>query len=485
MKRLKFECRLMSDVILNQSAATEGECSTLDFIPGNCFLGIVAARYNDFGNDAITVFHSGRVRFGDAHPVCVGHEGVRSLRVPASIYYPKLKNIGESYVHHCYERNKDTGDNGSPQQLKQCRNGFYAFENNDKKAYPVNTDKSFAVKSAYDRESRRAKDSRMYCYESLGKGASFLFEVEVDDDRLSGKIRDLLVGKRHIGRSRSAQYGLVEIFEKDYGDVPSTNKLTETGGGKYVTVYADSRLIFLDQNNEPTFRPSAKDLGIDNGKICWDKSQVRTFRYAPWNGCRSTRDADRCGIEKGSVFVVENCGQKEFESQYVGAYRNEGFGKVVYNPSFLESKGENGRTEYHFEEPAGQKNDCEPSIQAKDLGGTPLLDYISRKATEDDTDRIVFKKVNEFVEQNKGLFSGDKFASQWGTIRTIAMRHPEDLEKAVIGKYVEKGVAKEKWEGGRKKILEEFISGMGGDAAKALINLASEMAKIAKNKRAQ
>ena len=95
MTTLKFKCHLDSNVVLNQSAATEGSNSTLDFIPGNVFLGIVARHYDEFGNDALEVFHSGKVRFGDAHPVPVGYAGKRSLHVPASLFYPKLKSASE------------------------------------------------------------------------------------------------------------------------------------------------------------------------------------------------------------------------------------------------------------------------------------------------------------------------------------------------------------------------------------------------------
>ena len=43
---LAFAAELLSDVILNQKAATEGPNKTLDFIPGSCFLGIVAGNGN-------------------------------------------------------------------------------------------------------------------------------------------------------------------------------------------------------------------------------------------------------------------------------------------------------------------------------------------------------------------------------------------------------------------------------------------------------
>lgn len=498
MKTLKFKCTLLSDVILNQKAASEGANNTLDFIPGSNFLGIVAAKYADFGNAAMEVFHSGKVRFGDAHPVCKDNDGMRTLRVPASMYYPKLKKASEiCYIHHEYSRDKDTeGDGRNPQQLKQCRQGFYAFENGA--GFKAETSTNFALKSAYDREARRSKDSQMFGYEALDKGAVFYFEVEVDSDDLAETISAALLGERNIGRSRTAQYGLVKIEKYDFTEAQSRSPKADG----YVTVYADGRLIFIDDNGEPTFRPTAKDLGLDSGEIDWERSQVRTFQYAPWNGKRKTRDADRCGIEKGSVFVISGCKAQDLKSRYVGAYRNEGFGRVIYNPEFLDTadNASNGQARFNLKE--GEKEATgtkKPTlIPADKINNSPLLNYINRAIRDKEEDEYIRKKVNKFVEDNTDRFKKDRelFASQWGAIRTIAMQYKDGKvikdrlfvqakEKKDCG-YLVHGVAKDKWSsGGRKDLLEKFLKEMdksdyGDITAKALINLASEMAKICK-----
>lgn len=500
MKTLKFKCKLLSDVILNQKAASEGANNTLDFIPGSNFLGIVAARYDNFDDDAMEVFHSGKVRFGDAHPVCKGHKDMRTLRVPASMYYPKLKKASEAcYIHHEYDRDKDKwGDGGNPQQLKQCRQGFYAFENGA--GFKAETSTNFALKSAYDRETRRSKDSQMFGYEALDKDAEFYFSVEVDSDELADKIRKALVGKHNIGRSRTAQYGAVEIENCDFKETQSRPK--KANG--YVTVYADGRLIFIDDNGEPTFRPTAKDLGLDSGEIDWERSQVRTFQYAPWNGKRKTRDADRCGIEKGSVFVVKDCKDQNFESKYVGVYRNEGFGRVIYNPEFLDTadNASNGQAKFKLKEGEGKaKETKKPTlIPADKINNSPLLNYINRAISAKKADEYIREKVNKFVDDNAGRFSGECFASQWGTIRTIAMQYKKSKEikdklfaqcddKKKCG-YLTHGVAKEQWDKrDRRTLLQKFVEDVEKEAykknygditAKALINLASEMAKICK-----
>ena len=51
MKEIFFKCTLVSDIVLNSKLATEGNMTTLDFIPGSNFLGIVAGKiYNSLQN---------------------------------------------------------------------------------------------------------------------------------------------------------------------------------------------------------------------------------------------------------------------------------------------------------------------------------------------------------------------------------------------------------------------------------------------------
>lgn len=501
MKTLKFKCTLLSDVMLSTSAATQGEQTSLDFIPGNNFLGIVAVNYNSMTKEEqMEIFHSGKVRFGDGHPADKEAK-TRSLHIPAALFYPKGKNAcDECYVSQSYSREEDIRRNGKAMQLKQCRNGYFIFQDNEGISVPVA--KSFALKSAYDRELRRAKDNMMYSYESLDQGQIFLFEVEVDNDSLAEKIVRALIGTHHIGRSRTAQYGLVKIDEATFNDVSSSLKPIDTKNGPRIAVYADSRLIFLDDAGQPTLQPSASQLGLD-GKIDWTLSQVRTFQYAPWNGKRQTRDADRCGIEKGSVFFVE-CNSVPPASKYVGSYNNEGFGKVIYNPDFLRSKGDNGKAACHLHNAEESKN----TTTQETLGGTPLLDYIAASKKNFETECDIMAKVNDFVYEYRRLFSGIS-ASQWGSIRKIAMSHPtkqgiinelfdkteirhhypspndnEECDKPVNVGYLEHGVTAKEWQKkNRKEILRNFIDSIE-DARyvqQAVVNLASEMGKISTN----
>lgn len=472
-KTLKFKCTLESDLVLSQTSSSEGNQKTLDFIPGNNFLGIVAGKiYKEGSPESLEIFHSGKVRFGDAHPSV---EGIRGLKVPASMYYPKLTSASEEcYIHHLTEHNSI---DIKSKQLKQCREGFYAF--GDTTGKHVAIEKNFTIKSAHDSDTHCSKDGQMFGYESLSEGLVMYFEVESElSDAINEKIIASLCGKKHIGHSRSAEFGLVTIEQEDYKDICSTNLDVKSD---YITVYADGRLIFLDVNGESTYQPTAKDLGIDGCEVDWTKSQIRTFQYAPWNGKRHTYEADRCGIEKGSVFVVKLKGATYPEkSQYVGAYQNEGFGKVIYNPVFLAGKpGEHGKALFTLEE---VKQDVKPAVNVS-KPNSALIDFLTSKKRIADSNQSVYRIVQKEVDNLEQIFKKGKFASQWGSIRSLAMitSDSQDLIKA-IDAFLDHGVAKDKWgEQNRKGRLDEFmLQHVNEDLQSIMINLASEMAKKCK-----
>lgn len=469
MKELKFKCRLLSDVIINQKASSEGPNTTLDYIPGSNFLGIAAADIYLDDNisecDKWEIFHSGKVRFGDAHPSC---GTLRSHKIPASIFYPKLSSVyQEAYVHH---RIKDFTDSDlKKKQLKQCRAGFFTFTND--KACKIETESTFAIKSARDRDLRKSKDSEIFGYQSLRSGLEMLFSVEIENDNLVDLVKNALVGRKKVGRSRSAQYGQIEISSFDFADDGFDDTPADI-----VTIYADSRLIFLDEEGFPTFQPSIEQLGLPHGQILWDKSQIRTFCHAPYNYKRRCFDTDRCGIENGSVFVVKlDSALQKNSTAYIGSYVNEGYGKVLYNPVFLKADAE-GKSVMDFH--------THDNIQETDIAevpDSPLVNYLLSRKTLSETLENVYPMTNNWVRNNKNRFKDAAFASQWGSIRSIAMNYvgKEELKNNVKA-YLYHGVASEKWkEHGRLNALEKFIDALTDENARvAIVNLSAEMGKI-------
>lgn len=505
MKTLYFKVTLLTDVILNQKAATEGPNATLDFIPGNNFLGIVAGalyRENIDAKKALDLFHNGSVRFGDAH--LASKSGARTLKVPAVMFYPKLKSPSEEL----YLSLLATPEIMRNEQLKQCRSGFYDFTAPNHQAVPSEIRTNFAIKSAHDRINRTSLDEAMYGYESLQAGAELLFSVEVDNEDYCQEIVTALTSgaSKRIGRSRSAQFGLVKIEQlpTPYLEVESASNT-----GKTVTIYADARLIFIDEaTGMPTFRPKTSQLGLKSGKINWEKSQVRTFQYAPWNFKRQCFDTDRCGIEKGSVLVVEGVMECPTVSGYIGNYCNEGFGRVIYNAPFLTGDTKTARAEWKLlksEENVSKKIVKEAEKLEISHSDSALLAHIKAQFNQTLEEQQIFNLVNNWIhgnnDKNWRLFKAKKFASQWGTIRSIATRRLMDGENtgrfADIAKelfhkednkeqcgYLCHGVAGPNWEeNGRltafKRFVDEDLKTLSEEKkCLAIINLAAEMAKM-------
>ena len=489
--KMKFQCELLTDVILNTKSASEGNNETLDFIPGNNFLGIVAnALYKSSDTHTLNLFHNGKVRFGDAHPAMKNGDSIeRSFKIPLVMFHPKLVGPDkECYISYYHSDKNDADD----KQLKQCRNGFYALVND--KLNQLETRKAFAIKSSYDRDARRSKDQAMFGYEALVKGSVFCFDVESDDEVLLNEVSSVLVGNdgigsiQHLGRSRTAQYGEIRITASTFSEIESRGPI-----GNYVTVYADGRLIFLDENGLPTFQPSSEQLGLPKDMaIDWDKCQIRTFQYSPWNSKRQSFDADRCGIEKGSVFVIKKSDfptNFKWESRYVGSYNNEGFGKVIYNPLFLDISDttQNGEAKYLTCKNEKINNDQPDNhsaiIQNEDSALVKCLKY---RYNTDLFDRKTTERVNYFVSAAKrSEIYKDISASQWGSIRAYAYSctSKDDLINKLFDRpngYLVHGIAQSSWDKQRRReILKTFIEGLDEETTiDTVVNLSSEMQKL-------
>jgi hypothetical protein len=410
MKRYQYTCKLLSDVVISSVTATEGFNPSLDYIPGSKFLGIVAGKlYDDYKDETLDLFHNGKVRFGNAYPQIEGHT---SFPVPFSWFFEKGKGLTEPpiYLHHklgVEDFNRLAKDGKQP---KQARKGYFTTTGEY-----LSLDQDFSIRSAYDRSELRAKDSQMFGYFSLPKGSTWTFVVEDDTEQYSDEIKTVLVGKKRIGRSRSAEYGLVEIdFDKALpiktGIIPRS---------ELILIYALSNLCFYDHYGRPTLTPEPAQLGVPEGKILWEKSQIRSRLYQTWNRYRHNRDGDRMIIEKGSVIAIKH--NQSLDTGVfaggIGSHKAEGFGQVLINPDFLLSEG----IELDFILTKFNKHDESVITQtgAPSAQDNTVIEYLGQRKKQKSNAFELEKLVNEFVSNNVLKFQGIN-PSQWGTIRAYA-----------------------------------------------------------------
>lgn len=465
-----FSCHLLSDVVLNNKLATEGNMTSLNYIPGSNFLGIAASKlYKSLKpEESYEMFHSGKISFGDALPY-INHK--QSYSMPFAIMMQKGKEkLGQHtvYLHHQAEVNI---------QLQQQRTGFLFADG----GFIKHIGKNFALKSAQDALERKSKDGSMFGFESIKKGQTFVFSITGVNTNLLNKAEEFLLGPQRVGKSKSAEFGQVYIekLTSEPTQITSMDPQTNT------LVYATSNLCFMDKFGQPSFRPTPEQLGISNGKIIWEKSQIRTYSYSPWNGQRNATDPQRDCIAMGSVFYIDAPNKQT--TYQTGAYQAEGLGKLLYNPAFLFGKADDppGTTSFFkAEENEGNHVAQKPEV-------TALAKYLVSKKEKKQADLKLSKSLLEALNTAKSKQLTNISPSQWGGIRAMASKQNdiERLQTQLFSKetgYLCNGVAYEKYWGKSKdqmlKAFKDIYFTHKEYGTGFIVKFASEMAKASKNK---
>lgn len=334
MKQHVFDIELHQPVIISQQAATVGAHQCLDYIAGSTLLGLAASKlYPVLSNeDAFSVFHSGTIRFLDALPV---ENKEISYPVPLNLHVFK----GEKYTQDNQVLKNQVFDVSSmdlagkqPVQLRS----FY-LTNSGKKVTPF---KEQTLKTAIDPKQNRAAESQLFGYEALAKGQVFRFALQADahvSDALWNQLVESLQGMAHLGRSRSAQFGRVEI--KSTKETYVTQQKIKS---KVLNLWLLSDLYLYEQGAN-TLVPTSEALGLPQGtKWLKDKSFIRSRRYSIYNAYRKHYDKERQVISRGSVLryeLPESFTDYDALTQQlsngIGLSIESGLGQVAINPTLL------------------------------------------------------------------------------------------------------------------------------------------------------
>lgn len=401
-----FKCKFLAPIVLNSTGATEGNLNTLEYIPGSNFLGIVGKDYTSFGNNAFDVFHSGKVRFGNAYPL----ENNKNLALPCPATWYIAKGQSLTTEVEIFADSASREKNRQQLQPKQVRGGYFVPAKTPR-LLGGKISKTFSLKSAYDSENRKSRDKELYGYSALNEGTEWAFNIKIDpavSDDVVEKIVKSLLGRHQIGRSRNSQYGSVEISLLDSDplhDLPQAQNIQRH------YFYAASSLAFLDPYGEPTLLPQVTDLGFSGeAKLDMIETQIRYHVYCPWNGARKSRDAERLVILPGSVIVVCSAEKPDLSllKKGIGLYKSEGFGEVIYNPQFLFCKKLEAADRMH-----------ETVVKTDNPADQKLIDWLVMQQKKKEKIRKIYKAVQDF-RCDYGKDYSSISASQWGAIRAKA-----------------------------------------------------------------
>ncbi len=323
-------------------SATEGVHDTRTCIPGSALLGWAAADYDRY-EEPSDVFHSGKVRFGDARPLTPAGE----VLWPMPQVVRELKHEGGGV--------KDDGKLSSDATVRDPKDGEQRervkpplVSRSGLTAYP---DTKFALRTAM--ENGRPATGQLFGYKSLvaapGRTRRYVAVIEADGDITAddwNRIRAAFDGRELLlGRARASGQGGI-FFSTVLNDPPIFPAPPQPQLGR-VVVWALSDLALTDEWGEAALSPGPALLGLGTGKLLANKSAIAHRRYAPWRSHLWLRDVEHTVIEAGGVLVFDigelvlKKGEKDAPvtawPAVVGQHRELGLGRIWINPPLLKN----------------------------------------------------------------------------------------------------------------------------------------------------
>lgn len=430
MKRTALRITLLEDAVFSERPSTEGGHRGLNYIPGSALLGAAAARlYRRLPREtAWLLFHSGKVRFGNALPSAEGEQG---YPVPFALHYAKGATWKqEGCLSSRQVVNLAAGDEArallGELQPKQLREGFLTPSGK-----LIEPKLNYRMKTAIDAGKGRAAEGQLFGYNALPAGTLCVGELSADDDIPEDLWQQLLAifdGEILLGRSRSAEYGCAAVRLAEPAPLATTAPETE------MVLWLLSDLAACDPWGQPTVEPLPEWLGLPKGEIVWERSFVRTRRYAPWNAYRNSRDPERVVLQAGSVITYslsdrQNDPWSEIHDRRVaaglGLYRECGLGKVWVNPPMLHGQRPQLEQPVPVTSGSGDRQDSNAR--------PPLIDWLEetdrQRARRQDLAAEATAVANELMEryQRARRYAGLRddqpigpSVSQWGSVLNVA-----------------------------------------------------------------
>ena len=429
-----LKCRFESGIVLLATSNTQGRSEVLDFVPGSKFVGVAAGlilnkKVNQLNFDTLL---DGTIRFGDA---TLYKDGKVTYKVPLSYHKPKT---GEQKV---YNHHYLTTDDFKEHQYVQVRHGYITEDGQVHE--PIY---HFRQKSTRNTGTKK----EMYGYDAAQREQEWVFAITSSDETLLNEVVDAFVeGQHRIGKSKRVEYGKV-TFERLDGFEPSPGKCEEINGG--VFLYVQSRLALFDPvTGQPTFEPTPANLGLaDTGaQIDWEKTQIRTTTFSPYNTAQQTQTYERILIEKGSVIALSGVTYDAIKERFdapIGAFINEGLGEILVNPSFLEGR------EVTFEPQKIKTLSPTENIDSY-TPSDPFIDALVSKAKQRAKREKLMRQVHAYVNAPENAKSMN---AQWGVIRSIVAAEPDEKVYDAVQAFIKEGISAKEWDKEGKR-LNAFI----------------------------
>ena len=343
-------------LVITDGSAEGMAHQTLEYIPGNMFLGAFASAWvarngktgarNDDNPLFRALFLDGTTEWGNAYPgiggkVCVpvpksfaklkNHEGLPAWNEKiesAPLIINKLQ-LEDGQLPCLYAAHWPDKPDASP-RLANIGASFMEPVTRRVPDQPV----QWNMHVALDPESRSAADGQLFGFSSLAAGSTFMAEVFFHTKEALQEALNLFntVKKLRVGHSRSAGYGLVALH---YSKERSVAPLTVNQGPAIVHLVSD----YIPKNSwqgplEGLLADLAQAAGVDASALGAPEPVASYGTIAGFNSLWRLPKTSRATMEKGSVVKVSIPATATLPVSLGGATA-EGYGRISINPEYL------------------------------------------------------------------------------------------------------------------------------------------------------
>lgn len=217
----------------------------------------------------------------------------------------------------------------------------------------LKTAKVNKVENMHINKSIKEGTASLYRYEAIDKGQTFYsLAILKDNEVISEENLKKIKGTKYIGKSRSATYGKVDIKVENLENLDNFKKDLKLKSiiddRKTLDIYFLTDTILKDQyGNTCSILPNEeieKMFGLKKVEIA-DGQFVTNKIIGGYNSHQKIALPKDTAIEAGSIIrykiidgVLTEEKIKDIEKKGIGYFRERGFGRVIINPNFEQSK---------------------------------------------------------------------------------------------------------------------------------------------------
>lgn len=444
-KRIRLAIRLKSPVLMTDVPGDQNLVETKLYLTGSSIMGIFANKYiekkNGIADDFFyKSFLCGGLTFTDAFKeIDDGNGGsVPAYILPLSVQKKKHDESGDCVEYFIEPEESEKQENDGMKNKFRPVGGFGNINNGSVRTVRVGSGISF-----HGAINNGKRDNDIFNYEWIAPFQSFIsyvvgsegylkvfldFVNEICQPSAGSEKRTLNV---YIGRSRTAEYGRIEIVISDMENIPAT---ASSGGDNelcIMTLLSDTIIYNEDGFSTTDVDDLKKAIGP---KVEIKESAIRKSAVENFIGKWSARKPMENVFLAGSSFLIrcdtlpEN--YKDMEIYGIGERTNEGFGRVFFNLNARRklTKKESGRCsaiDIHKTVTGTAKKIIERRIidSIKDQLAADAIE----QANKADNGRVISgslsSKLREFA---RGMKEINDFNDKLGKLRETAKRKLDD-----------------------------------------------------------